>query len=894
VESIEGSIVLTHRPGCSHRRRNNARNLTCASPDRVFGAVPQISERSAAPSGLAGRPVEPPVALGLGVVLHRAPAPRPSPPPPVAPPRGPDLASGPLLYLEHAAQWTAHRPWLAAVAIVVFAGYIAAASAVRTRRHAHHARGARLVTIAPPPEVDPAGAAAAWANLAGTLSRSWSRRLIHGTPHVVWEYAWAGRELTISVWVPGTIPAGGVEAAVRGAWPHATVATAPAVPPIPVTVGAAGGGHLLPVHADWLPFATEHGTDPLRAVIAAGSGLRDGEYAVVQILARPAPPRRARRARRVAGRIRDGRPATGTLDPGVLIRGVLDLVITTGSRTPGAVVHRDPVIQRDVRAVLDKTAHQLWETGVRYIVASTHTARGADPTPRIRGVSDALASAFAVYSGRNQLTHRTRMRSPVAVGAARRLGAGFLTCAPELAAMAGLPLDPAVPGLDRARTKAVSAPVAIPTGGRGMKVLGDAEVGGHAVSLPVADARYHMHMLGATGSGKTTLLCEMILQDIKARRGTVVIDPHGDLVLDVLDRLPAGVTDRLVLFDPDQPKPPVLNPLDGPDHQLLVDNIVSIMGSIFARAWGPRMDDVMRVACLTLLRHNNVTLQHIPPLLNSPQFRSEMTVGLDDPEGLSGFWQWYDEMSPALRSQVIGPVLARLRSFLLRDFVKESMGYPKSTFDMGTVLDGGILLARLPKGTLGEETSRLMGSLILARVWQAATARAAIPAAQRRDASIYLDEAQNFLTLASSLDSMLAEARKYRLSMILSHQDMAQFPRELLAAVSANARNKIYFSCSPEDAHLLSRHTLPELDEHDLTHLDAYTAIARLLVNGRQTTAFTMTTRPPSPIIGEATAIRLATSAKEPFQDTSAMDEFIRTHTRPPNDRQRLPAPDKH
>ena len=149
-----------------------------------------------------------------------------------------------------------------------------------------------------------------------------------------------------------------------------------------------------------------------------------------------------------------------------------------------------------------------------------------------------------------------------------------------------------------------------------------------------------------------------------------------------------------------------------------------------------------------------------------------------------------------------------------------------------------------------------MGSLILAKVWQTATARAAIPADRRRDASIYLDEAQNFLTLASSLDTMLAEARKYRLSMVLSHQDLAQFPRDLLAAVSANARNKLYFACSPEDARTLARHTLPELDEHDLTHLDAYTAAARLIIDGRQTHAFTLKTRPPRPVLGRAAAIR--------------------------------------
>jgi hypothetical protein len=287
------------------------------------------------------------------------------------------------------------------------------------------------------------------------------------------------------------------------------------------------------------------------------------------------------------------------------------------------------------------------------------------------------------------------------------------------------------------------------------------------------------------------------------------------------------------------------------------------------------MDDVMRVACLTLLRHANVTLQHIPPLLNSRQFRAAMTVDLDDPAGLSGFWQWYDELNPALRSQVIGPVLARLRAFLLRDFVKRTMRYPHSSVEMGRILDGGALLVRIPKGQLGEDTTRLLGSLILAQVWQATTARATIPADRRRDATLIIDEAQNFLTLANSLDTMLAEGRKYRLSMVLAHQDLAQFPRDLLAAASANARNKVYFTCAPEDARVLARHTLPELDEHDLAHLDRYTAAARLIVDGRQTPAFTLRTRKPKPVVGAATAIRQAAADATPPQETSAIDEIV-------------------
>jgi hypothetical protein len=786
------------------------------------------------------------------------------------------------------AQWAADRPWLLAVAAGVLIAWVAGRNLLAAWRQQHHASGARLVTIAPPPEVDEHGAAALWANLAGVLTPSRWRRLIYGSAHLVWQYTWLGRQLLISLWVPGTVPRGTVEAAVRAAWPGAATTTESARDPIPAGPAAAAGGHLLPVAAEWLPLKTDHDADPLRALVAAGSQLRDGEHACVQILARPAAPRRAARARRAAARLRQGKTPTPTVN---LAAPLAELVgVFLPGRPPArttAPARRDPGVERDVRAILDKTSHQLWEAGIRYAVAGRAHRDGTLPTHRLRGVADAIASSFAVYAARNRLAHRTRMPRPVAVLAARRLGAGFLLSAPELAAMAGLPRDLAVPGLDRARAKSAPVPVAVPTGGRGRKVLGDAEVGGYAVALSVPDARYHLHMVGQTGSGKTTLLANMIVDDVKASRGTVVLDPHGDLVLDVLDRLPASVAGKVVLFDPDQPNPPAMNPLEGDDPDLVVDNLVSIFGSIFSKAWGPRMDDVMRVSCLTLLRHANVTLQHIPPLLNSAQFRSEMTVDLDDPDGLHGFWQWYDDLSPALRSQIIGPVLARLRAFLLRDFVRKTMRYPRSSFDMGKILDGGVLLVRIPKGVLGEDTSRLLGSLILARVWQAATARANVPADRRKDASIYLDECQNFLTLASSLDTMLAEARKYRLSMVLAHQDLAQFPRDLLAAVSANARNKVYFSVAPEDARVLARHTLPELDEHDLTHLDAYTAAARLVVDGRQTAAFTMKTRPPAPVVGEATAIRITAAQAVPTQDASAIDTLVKRYSTRTDERRR-------
>jgi hypothetical protein len=195
---------------------------------------------------------------------------------------------------------------------------------------------------------------------------------------------------------------------------------------------------------------------------------------------------------------------------------------------------------------------------------------------------------------------------------------------------------------------------------------------------------------------------------------------------------------------------------------------------------------------------------------------------------------------------------------LLRDFPRRTFGAPTSSFDMRRVLDGGILLARLPKGQIGEETARLMGSFVLASAWQAATGRIRVAEPDRRDAVCYVDEAHNFLNLPGSVGDMLAEARGYHFGMVLAHQNLAQMPRDTQLAISANARNKMFFSCAPEDAHQLARHTMPELDEHDLSHMDAFRAACRLVVDGRETAAFTLHANPPRPLVGEATAVRQA------------------------------------
>ncbi len=205
----------------------------------------------------------------------------------------------------------------------------------------------------------------------------------------------------------------------------------------------------------------------------------------------------------------------------------------------------------------------------------------------------------------------------------------------------------------------------------------------------------------------------------------------------------------------------------------------------------------------------------------------------------------------------------KLRAFLLRKFAHAAIAAGPSTFDMGQILDnGGLCLARLPKGILGEETAQLVGSFIVARTWQAAARRARLPEPARADAGLYIDECQNFLNLPYPLEDMLAEARAYRLAVTMAHQNLAQLPRTCARASAANARSQVIFSVSPEDAGDLERHTAPVLTAHDLSHLDAYQAAARLVAGSAETPAFTLRTRPlPPPVPGRARLVRKAARA---------------------------------
>ncbi|MFF0452992.1 type IV secretory system conjugative DNA transfer family protein [Nocardia africana] len=762
--------------------------------------------------------------------------------------------------------------WAIPVVAVVVGVLVAvrAAGGVRRRRLG---AGARRITVMTPPQVDSKAATALWSHLIGQLRPAW-RRALFGQPHLGFEYTITPEDgAAIRFWVPGSIPPGLVERAIASAWPGAHTDTEDCADP-PLAAPAAGGrrvlagGQLRLGRREALPIRTDHAGDLVRDLITAADDLGPGQAACVQILARPVTGRRVARADTKRGGLVAG-----------LARELLD-ILTPGhpaSRSPQAT--KAPSDQQTAmefasaaRAAATKARGPHWETLIRYAasIPVTEDLGGVAGARRVaRGRADGLATVFGACADHNYYRRRRSWRLARALDE-RRLGRGDVLSVPELATLAHLPTEEGLPGLQRAGARALAPAPEIPTSGEHTKPLGLADTASRRpVAVRIADARHHLHILGPTGVGKSTLLARTILADAEAERGLIVIDPKGDLVTDVLSRLPRRYADRVVLFDADSPAPPpCVNPLDISQNghaglDLAVDNLVTIFRRVFAQWWGPRTDDVMRASLLTLCAQpGTATLEDLPRLLTESAFRARVTRTTSDPV-LRGFWEGYETLSDAGRAQVIGPLLNKLRAFLLRPFVRAAIAAGPSTVEFADVLDhGGICLARLPKGSLGEETSRLVGSLLVARTWQAATARARQPANDRADAALILDEAHNFLNLSTPVEDMLAEARGLHLSLLLAHQNLAQLPRDLRDGISANARNKIIFAVSPDDARELARHTSPWLSEHDLTHLDAFHAAARLLVHGQQARPFTLTTEPlPPPTPGRAAQIAAAARA---------------------------------
>ncbi len=381
-------------------------------------------------------------------------------------------------------------------------------------------------------------------------------------------------------------------------------------------------------------------------------------------------------------------------------------------------------------------------------------------------------------------------------------------------------------------------------------------VSGNLVLDEVSGLR-HLHVLGPSGVGKSTLLANLILQDIAAERGVVVVDPKGDLVDDVLRRLPSKALERVAVLDPTDRAPLGINPLasgtGGAGSGLAVEGLFGVLHSLWAESWGPRLGDVLHAGLLTLALEPGHSLVELPLLLTNPGFRRPLVAlaRQRDPLGLAGFWGWFDELSPEQSAQVLAPVMNKLRSFLLRPDLRAVLGQTEPRFDLSEIFGasaapGRALLVRLPRGELGAEAATLLGSLVVHQVWQASQARAGMRSGKRSPVFVYLDEFQDVLRLPLALGEALVQARGLGVGLVLAHQHLGQLSPAVKAAVLANAGSRVVFGLDHDDAVVMSKRSGGTLTPSDFTGLPAFEAYVDL-VSGNQASGFASAQTVPLP-----------------------------------------------
>ena len=376
--------------------------------------------------------------------------------------------------------------------------------------------------------------------------------------------------------------------------------------------------------------------------------------------------------------------------------------------------------------------------------------------------------------------------------------------------------------------------------------------------ISVSDRRQHMYVVGKTGTGKSVLIKNLAIQDINSGRGLCFVDPHGETVEDLLTKIPKERRGDVIYFNPaDTDFPLGFNVLEVPDKKykhLVAQGLIGIFTKIWANVWSARMEYILQNCILALVETPGTTLLGIQRILTDRDYRQKIIANVTDPV-VRAFWlNEYEVWEPRFRNEAIVPIQNKVGQFLSTSLIRNIVGQPKSSFEVFDLMNRGkILLANISKGRIGEENSMLLGAMLITKVQLAAMERVRIPEEERKDFYLYVDEFQNFTTEAFA--SILSEARKYRLNLILAHQYVGQLVTETSTrvrdAVFGNVGTMIFFRVGATDAEFLEKEVTPEFEIQDLVDLPNYAIYLKLMVNGVASRPFSAATLPPLAITAE-------------------------------------------
>jgi len=610
-------------------------------------------------------------------------------------------------------------------------------------------------------------------------------------------------------------------------------------------------------------------TDPLSGLTNALSKMGNEEGGGIQIIIRPAPPGWHTKGLSAARKIQQGvkaSEAAGNKNVASKMAKFAGEVVTTAVSGPGKIKKKAPEVagerqieappsltplqQETVKLLEEKANKAAFLTNIRLVVASRSKERS-------RILLSNLINAFQQFRYPELNGFRPDKNSFKKIVVTNfnfrffNKGKSSILNTEELAGIFHLPTPyTETPEVKWLGAKKSESPASLPQEGT---TIGKNIFRGviREVKVKREDRRRHLYVIGQTGTGKTTLLRNMIVQDLENSEGLCVVDPHGDLVEDLLGLVPPERAEEVVLFDPgDIERPLGLNMLEynTPEQK---DFVVSEMIAIFHKLFppeivGPMFEHNMRNVMLTLMAdpENPGTITEIPRMFTDPEYQKAKIAKVTDPV-VRDFWD--KEMAKTTdfhKSEMLGYLISKVGQFVENTMMRNIIGQPRSAFNLREIMDSGkILLVNLSKGKTGEINSALLGLVIVSKIQMAAMGRAGIPEEARKDFYLYIDEFQNFTT--DSITTILSEARKYRLNLTLANQYIAQLPEAIRDAVFGNVGTLLSFRIGPQDAEFVEKQTEPVFLAHDLINLDRFNAYLKLTIDGTPTKAFSMQTLPP-------------------------------------------------
>ncbi|MFA7141995.1 MAG: type IV secretion system DNA-binding domain-containing protein [Candidatus Paceibacterota bacterium] len=362
------------------------------------------------------------------------------------------------------------------------------------------------------------------------------------------------------------------------------------------------------------------------------------------------------------------------------------------------------------------------------------------------------------------------------------------------------------------------------------------------------DRLRHMYIIGKTGMGKTELLKNMIIQDILNGDGVAFVDPHGDAAEEVLNFIPKQRVEDVIYFNPGDIDFPIafniMESVQEDQRHLIAAGLMGVFKKIWPDVWSARMEYILNNAILSLLEIEGSTLLGINRLLSDASYREKIVNQLKDPV-IKAFWtQEFSKYSQRYEVEATAAIQNKIGQFISAPLIRNIVGQKKSTIDMREIMDHKkILIINLSKGKIGEDASKLLGALLITKIQLAAMSRVDIKEEERKPFYLYVDEFQNFAT--ESFATILSEARKYKLSLILAHQYISQMDDIVRGAVFGNIGTMITFRIGAEDAEDLRKEFSPEFTEEDLVNLAKQFIYVRLMIDGITSRPFSAETLAP-------------------------------------------------